>query len=210
MGSRFANELADFNPRSWLKRYRLNSPLYLVKMLLFYHGIGIVLLLAGTFLVDQLFPGRQEPSVPRSLSGVLSAGPLEETVFFGLPFYILGNPYSMLVTGSFWAALHLLNTTGTGVSQLAFGNFLFAIPTLFFSLRTWLSGKGWFSVLVHSGWNGIFFASGCAADEFTCLLLDNDRTSAAASIALSCALLGVTYYLYRRRAKREASEQLAS
>ena len=209
MGSRFADELADFDPRSWLKRYRRNSPGYLVKMLLFYHGIGLVLLLAGSFFVDLLFPGTKEPTVPRSLAGVLSAGPLEESIFFGIPFYILGNPFSMLVTGSLWAGLHLLNTTGTQINQLAFGNFLFAVPTLFFSLRTWLSGKGWFSVLVHSSWNGIFFASGCAAGEFTCSVLDNDWTSTMESVGLSCVLLGVTYILYRRKRKRE-SEQIAS
>src|SRR5262249_9092281 len=137
------------------------------------------------------------------------AGPLEETIFFGIPFYVLGSPYFVVVTGALWASLHLLNTNPTQANQLAFGNFLFAVPTLFFSLRTWLSGKGWFSVLVHSGWNGIFFASGCAVGEFTCILADSDWKSNVESIAVSGALVGATYLLYRRKRTRE-SKQIVS
>src|SRR5215813_5539850 len=103
MNGRFADELADFYPKSWLTRFRHTSPWYLVKMLLFYHGIGFLLLLVGTYLIEGLYPNSEEPRIPRSLVGVLAAGPLEETIFFGIPFYVLGSPFSMLVTGSIWA-----------------------------------------------------------------------------------------------------------
>ena len=85
----------------------------------------------------------------------------------------------------------------------AFGNLLFVLPSLFFSLRTWLSGKGWFSVVTHSAWNGVFFSAGCYAGEFTCTAIESDISATVSSIALSGGLLGVTYLLYRRRENKE-------
>ena len=128
-------------------------------MLFFYHGLGVALLLGGSAIVDAAIPGREEPSVERSLVPVLAAGPIEETIFFGIPFYIFGNAYSVLVTGAVWAAIHVLNTPTFEISSLSFGNLFFVIPSLFFSLRTWTSGKGWFAILTHSAWNGIFFGA---------------------------------------------------
>lgn len=203
MAGRFADEKADFHPRAWLSRYRRTSIGYLTKMLLFYHGIGIILLLIGTYAVQQAIPDYKEPDLPRSLPAVLAAGPLEETIFFGIPFYIFGNAYSVLVTGAVWAAIHLLNTTSLTVDSLAFGNLLFVVPSLFFSLRTWVSGKGWFSILVHSAWNGIFFAAGCATGDFACTMTDKDMNGTLATIALSAGLLVATYLLYRRKESKE-------
>ncbi len=191
------------HPRSWLSRYRHTSIGYLTKMLLFYHGIGIGLLLVGSAIIEQALPDHEEPSIPRSLSGVLAAGPLEETTFFGIPFYIFGNAYSVLVTGAVWVAMHLLNTDTLSVNSLAFGNLLFVLPSLFFSLRTWVSGKGWFSVVTHSAWNGIFFAAGCSAGEFTCTAIDSDANTTVISIGLSAALIGATYVLYKRKEGKE-------
>jgi CAAX prenyl protease-like protein len=200
---RFADEKSDFHPRSWLKRYRHNSIGYLTKMLLFYHGIGILLLVGGSAIIELAIPDYQQPSLPRSLVSVLAAGPVEETIFFGLPFYIFGNSYSVLVTGTVWAGIHLLNTQTFELNSLAFGNLLFVVPSLFFSLRTWVSGKGWFSVLAHSTWNGIFFAAGCASGEFACTVLEGETVNTATSILLSVGLVGATYALYRIRRARE-------
>ncbi len=172
-------------------------------MLLFYHGIGIVLLLIGSAVIGQVLPDHQEPSIPRSLSGVLAAGPLEETIFFGIPFYIFGNAYSVLVTGAVWVVVHLLNTDMLSVNRLAFGNLFFVLPSLFFSLRTWVSGKGWFSVVAHSGWNGVFFAAGCSTGEFKCTAADREVSTTAISVALSAALIAATYVLYKRRESKE-------
>jgi membrane protein DedA with SNARE-associated domain len=77
------------------------------------------------------------------------------------------------------------------------------VPSLFFSLRTWVSGKGWFSVLVHSAWNGIFFAAGCATGDFTCTMADSDVSGTILTILLSAGLLAATYFLYRRKEKKE-------
>jgi hypothetical protein len=203
LAGRFAEEKADFHPRSWLSKYRRTSVGYLTKMLLFYHGIGILLILAITPLIEQVLPDYEQPSIPRSLLSVLAAGPLEETIFFGIPFYIFGNAYSVLVTGAVWVGIHLFNTDTLSVNSLAFGNLLFVLPSLFFSLRTWLSGKGWFSVITHSAWNGIFFAAGCSVGEFKCTAIERDASATVISIALSAGLLGVTYVLYRRRENKE-------
>lgn len=199
MAGNFADEKADMHPRAWLSRYRRTSIGYLTKMLLFYHGLGIGLLFLGTAVIDQVLPEHEEPSIPRSLSGVLAAGPLEETVFFGIPFYIFGNAHSVLVTGALWVAIHLFNTDTFSVNSLAFGNLLFVLPSLFFSLRTWVSGKGWFSIVTHSAWNGIFFAAGCSAGEFECTLVDADMGGNVLIIGLSAALLVGTYVLYKKR-----------
>jgi hypothetical protein len=106
------------------------------------------------------------------------------------------------VTGVVWAAIHLLNTTSLTLDSLAFGNLLFVVPSLFFSLRTWVSGKGWFSVLVHSAWNGIFFVAGCATGDFTCTMADKDINGTLMTIALSAGLLAANYFLYRRNASK--------
>jgi hypothetical protein len=203
LAGRFVEEKADFHPRSWLSKYRRTSVGYLTKMLLFYHGIGILLLLAVTPLIEQVLPDYEQPSIPRSLLSVLAAGPLEDTIFYGIPFYIFGNVYFVLATGIIWVGIHLFNTDTLSVNSLAFGNLVFVLPSLFFSLRTWLSGKGWFSVVTHSVWNGVFFSAGCSAGEFTCTAIESDISATVSSIALSGGLLGVTYLLYRRREKKE-------
>jgi hypothetical protein len=203
LAGRFVEEKADFHPRSWLSKYKRTSVGYLTKMLLFYHGIGILLLLAVTPLIEQVLPDYEQPNIPRSLLLVLAAGPLEETIFFGIPFYIFGNVYFVLATGAIWVGIHLFNTDTLSVNSLAFGNLVFVLPSLFFSLRTWLSGKGWFSVVTHSAWNGVFFSAGCSAGEFTCTAIESDISATVSSIALSGGLLGVTYLLYRRRENKE-------
>ena len=203
MAGRFVEEKADFHPRSWLSKYKRTSVGYLTKMLLFYHGIGILLLLAVTPLIEQVLPDYEQPNIPRSLLLVLAAGPLEETIFFGIPFYVFGNAYFVLATGAIWVGIHLFNTDTLSVNSLAFGNLVFVLPSLFFSLRTWLSGKGWFSVVTHSAWNGIFFSAGCSAGEFSCTAIESDISATVTTIALSGGLLGVTYLLYRRRENKE-------
>jgi hypothetical protein len=203
LAGRFVEEKADFHPKSWLSKYKRTSIGYLTKMLLFYHGIGILLLLAVTPLIEQILPDYEQPSIPRSLLLVLAAGPLEETIFFGIPFYIFGNVYFVLATGAVWVGIHLFNTDTLSVNSLAFGNLVFVLPSLFFSLRTWLSGKGWFSVVTHSAWNGIFFSAGCFAGEFSCTVVESDINATVTTIGISGGLLAVTYLLYRRRKNKE-------
>lgn len=198
------DEWIDINPKYWLKKYRKASPLYLLKMLLFYHGIGLLLLMAGTLIIDHIVPDYEPPSVTRTLIPTIAAGPIEETIFFGIPFYILGNPYIVLGTGSLWAALHLLNTETLAINNLAFANLLFVIPSLFFSMRTWISGKGWFAIITHSAWNGIFFAAGCYSGEFPCGFFDAQQDwleLVTYNVVFPGALIGITYLLHKRKKK---------
>lgn len=185
--------------------YRKTSIGYLTKMLLFYHGIGLLLLLIGTSIAQKVISDYKEPSIPLSIISVLSAGPIEETIFYGIPFYIFGNTFVVLAGGIAWAMIHILNTNTLTINNLAYANWLFVIPSLFFSLRTWISGKGWFAILTHSTWNGIFFMLGCAFGEMSCTntVYANIFVLRISSIVISGALLILTYLLYNRTRDRE-------
>ena len=187
----------DINPKNWISRYYNNSLLYLIIMFLFYHGIGIIFSLIGTLIIDNSMLGYEEPNLPLSMFPFILAGPIEESLFFGIPFYAFGNNLFVLIGGIAWAMLHILNTYSIEVNQLSYANWLFVIPSLFFSLRTWISGKGWFAILGHSIWNLLFFSLSCIFQETTC---SYSFESEYISIALlSGILLTVVYLLMKRR-----------
>jgi hypothetical protein len=193
----------DINPSSWLSSYQRTSIGYLTKMLLFYHGIGILIMVTGTFIIERIVPEYQEASVPLSIISVLAAGPIEEILFFGLPFYVLGHHLIVLAGGIVWVMLHILNTDTLELGTLSYANWLFVIPSLFFSLRTWISGKGWFTILTHSAWNGIFFTLGCAVGEVSCSIQGNDILASINSVGLSAMLIGLIFVLYKRKINRK-------
>ena len=172
---------------------------YLTVMLVFYHGLGVLLMFSGMALTQQLISNYRPPSIPLSIISVLSAGPIEETVFFGIPFYIFETPYVPLVGGIIWVALHALNTNTINLNNLAYANWFFVVPSLFFSLRTWVSGKGWFAIITHSIWNVIFFLLGCLYGEASCVKysIRDSFSMSMASILLSGGLVSLTYILYR-------------
>ena len=62
-------------------------------MILFYHGIGILIIHVGSFAIENIISGYEEPSRPVSLSttSALSAEPIEEILFFGILFCTPGN-----------------------------------------------------------------------------------------------------------------------
>lgn len=188
-------------PKSWLSVYRRTSILHLLSMLLFYHGIGLLLLLVGTTLIQTAISNYQAPTLPHYLSLVLAAGPTEETLFYGLPYYAFGNHYLVMAGGIIWVMLHILNTRIVDIQNLAYANWLFVIPSFFFSFRCWVSGKGWFAIVTHSGWNGIFFSFGCAYHEYSCLVfpIGGNNMLTLSTFALAAILIGLTYFLYRRR-----------
>ncbi|MGI0001729.1 MAG: CPBP family glutamic-type intramembrane protease [Nitrososphaeraceae archaeon] len=199
--SKFSDLRIDINPSSWLTPYRRTSIGYLTKMLLFYHGIGILIMTLGTVIIEHLVPEYQDASVPLSIISVLSAGPIEEILFFGLPYYIFGNHLVVLGGGLVWVMLHILNTDTFELTTLSYANWLFVIPSLFFSLRTWISGKGWFAILTHSLWNGIFFTLGCLVGEVSCsvTLRGNDILANSNSLWLSAILIVLVFILYKRK-----------
>ena len=194
------DELYDINPRSWLSKYRKTSVTYLVTMGVFYLAIGLVLQLAGNNLAQHFISNYQIPSVPISITLGLSSGPLEEIVFFGTLFYLNGNYLMVLAGGIIWSVLHIFNTSNIVSTNLAYGSVFFTIPHIFFSLRTWISGKGWFAILFHTSWNAIVLGIQCTQGS-NCIPIGSglafflDLSSIAATTVLAIAL----YRVYRHK-----------
>lgn len=187
------DEIRDINPRSWLCRYRKNSTPYLFKMGLFYLGFGIILQQITNLVLLFSIPNYHVPSVPISIIMGLTSAPLEEVTFFGVPYYLTGSPVIILSGGIIWSILHVFNTLSFSLSDLAYGTLFLTIPHIFFSLRTWLSGKGWFAIVFHFAWNTLVLALGCSTNG-TCILIGSgwyfvlDLLSVAATIVLSIML----------------------
>jgi len=201
MNYKYFYEIEDIKPRSWLSSYRKTSVSYLVKMALFYYAMGVILQIAGNYLASQVITGYVGPSLPYSISIGLTAGPVEETLFFGIPYYLSGNPYLVLATGLAWSVGHIFNTEVFQITHLAYGNFLFTLPHIFFSIRTWMSGKGWFAIVFHSAWNATFLASYCLISGNACIAIGNGWYFVldVFSIIAAVLLLAATYRLYKRK-----------
>lgn len=168
-------------------------------MVLFYHLIGFIIMAIGSVIVDLVVNNYDEPTIPLTVTSVIFAGPFEETIFFGIPFYLTGNNLVTFAGGVIWASLHILNTPTVQVSSLAYLTWLFVTPSIFASLRTWISGKGWFAIIAHSIWNLIFFAAGCTNGEFPCRIVnEKDLLIDIAYVSTSIVFILLTYFLYLR------------
>lgn len=159
-------------------------------------------MIIGTAILEKTIIGYTEPMVSRSLLPVLTAGPIEESLFYGIPFYATGNHLLVLASGILWVMVHILNTKSLAISTLAYANWLFVIPSFFYSFRTWISGKGWFAIVAHSTWNGIFFSLGCVYGEYECSIVPKDIPTiyTLGSMVLATVLLILTLFLYIRKA----------
>jgi hypothetical protein len=189
----------DFNPLTWISKYRRNSIYYLTIMVLFYHLIGFIIMVLGSVVVDLVVNNYSEPTIPLTVISVIFAGPFEETIFFGIPFYLTGNNLVTVAGGVIWASLHILNTPTLQISSLAYLTWLFVTPSIFASLRTWISGKGWFAIISHSIWNLIFFVAGCTNGEFPCRIVnEKDFLIDMAYVSTSVIFILFTYFLYLR------------
>jgi hypothetical protein len=153
--------IRDINPRHWLTRYRNTAVPYMIAMGVFYLAIGIAMQQITNILAAQIIANYHITSVPISVIMGLSSGPLEEVTFFGIPYYLSGNYLVILACGILWSVLHIFNTQNLVLSNLAIGSVFFTIPHIFFSLRTWISGKGWFAVAFHTSWNAIVLGLQC-------------------------------------------------
>ena len=201
----------DVSPSTWLKPFSNNSIKHILKMAVFYHALALVFmyLVITTFFVYD--PNLEMPFYPVTLVDLVTAGPIEESLLFGIPYYVTGNQYVMLGTGIFWTLTHLggfdedLNFSE---ELITWESFAFIIPTLFFSYRTWLSGKGWLSILLHSLWNAGVFGLDCI--EFgDCTVYDSSSEGISITWVLvigSGILLGITYWTYTRRKKKIAKQ----
>lgn len=185
-------EIHDINPKTWLKPFQRTNIFYLLKMGLFYHGLSLILMYAGSFLATNVMPDYEIPQFPVSISLALSSGLLEESVFFGIPYFLSGNPFLLIGTGFVWSVAHLFSSGNFTVETLAYGGFLLTIPHIFFSVRTWISKKGWFAIIFHSMWNFVFLISYCMLGLRQCSIV-NDITDVLNVIMAVAA--GVILYL---------------
>lgn len=203
MNSRYSDEKFDMHPRSWLQEYRQISISYLVKMGLFYSVLGLIAAYIVVGIEYFVFE-YEEPIVPASLIQMIMAGPIEETLFFGIPYAVTGNHFVVLGTGIIWATMHVFNASIVEEGHLSFANLAFAIPHIFFSLRAWKSGKGWFTIPFHSAWNSIVFGLAILFEEIPFAIYDHQLGLSVdlAMIIIGAILMGITYPLYRRRLKK--------
>ena len=201
--------MEDFHLKRWMSNFENTSIGYLFKMGFLYHGLALIIAYSIGAIQEYGF-GYQVPLPEFPLGALLLAGPFEETLFFGIPFYLSNNHYVVLGVGTLWAIIHVFNTDIATFSfeYLSYPNLAVAIISLFYSLRTWTSGKGWFSILFHSLYNTIaFILMGIAGENPWVLSVDNGVTEIMMLI-LSVPLLGITYGLYRWRKRREAKKNL--
>jgi hypothetical protein len=197
-----ADLIKDLNPRSWTSKYLRTSVPYLIIMVLFYHAVGVVLLIIGSIVIQSVVSDYKEPLKPITVISVIFAGPIEETLFFGIPLYATGSHVVVMAGGILWAMWHLLGST-VQINSLAYANWLFVLPSIFLSFRTWVSGKGWFAIVAHSAWNISFFSLGCASGEINCkIFYENNALSDIVTVSSAIVLTMITYLLYRGKQKR--------
>ena len=199
--------MEDFHPRNWLSNFEDTSIGYLFKMGFLYHGLALVTAYAIGAIQEYGF-GYEVPLPEFPLGALLLAGPFEETLFFGIPFYLTNNHYVVLAVGLIWASFHAFNTDVTTFSfeYLSYPNLAVAVISLFYSLRVWTSGKGWFSILFHSLYNTIaFIVLGLTVENPWAITVDRGVTEIGMLI-ISIPLLGITYGLYRWRKRKEQKD----
>lgn len=196
-------EIHDINPKTWLKPFQRNSIFYLLKMGLFYHGLSLILMYAGSFLATNVISDYEIPQFPVSLSLALSSGLLEESVFFGIPYYLTGNPLILFGTGLVWSVSHLFSSGVFSIEALAYGSFLLTIPHIFFSIRTWISKKGWFAIMFHSVWNSTFLILYCMWGLRQCSIINDMFDILNVVMAISTGvILYLAYYNKKKHLNR--------
>lgn len=192
-------EIYDINPKTWLKPFQKSDTVYLLKMGLFYHGLGLILMYAGSFFATKVISDYEIPQFPVSISLALSSGLLEESVFFGIPYYMTGNPIILFGSGIVWSISHLFSSGVFSIETLAYGGFLFTVPHIFFSIRTWISKKGWFAIIFHSGWNFTFLIIYCMLGLRQCSIINDTMDLLNVVMATSAGV--IVYFSYQNRKK---------
>ena len=193
------SEIYDINPKTWLKPFQKTSVSYLLKMGLFYHGLSLILMYAGSYFATNTISNYEIPQFPVSVSLALSSGLLEESIFFGIPYYLTGNPVVLLSTGIIWSAVHLFSSGVFSIETLAYGGFLLTIPHIFFSIRVWISKKGWFAIAFHSTWNLIFLGLYCILDLRQCNIINDMTDILNVIMAISTGM--ILYLAYKNKKK---------
>lgn len=167
---------------------------------LFYHGLGLILMYAGSYFADKIISDYTIPQIPVSISLALSSGILEESVFFGIPYYLSGHPLVLLGSGVIWSVAHLFNSGVLSMNNLAYGMFLLAIPNIFFSIRVWSSKKGWFAIMFHSMWNFTVLISYCTMGLRQCSVINDTYDVLNGIMAVSSGI--IVYIAYQSTKKK--------
>jgi len=159
----------------------------------------------GSFMATSVIVDYETPQFPVSIALALSAGLLEESVFFGIPYYLTGNPVILFGAGIVWSVLHLFSYGVYSIESLAYGGFLLSIPHIFFSIRTWISDKGWFAILFHSGWNFAFLIFYCMMGFRECSMFNDLHDILNVIMA---AAVGIIVYLGYKNKKKQINRFL--
>jgi hypothetical protein len=194
--------MKDVHPLRRTSKYRRTTVPYLIIMFLFYEAIGTVVL-QGSLSLLELFGFKFSENLSfyatnYNISLGLFAGPIEETLFFGIPLYATGNHLVVMATGILWSTTHLVNTSTIQLNTLAYPQFFGLIPILFWSFKAWISGKGWFAIISHSMSNLGSITPSCISREYYC---NEDIYSVLGLAIIASLLLVINYFLYRRRVR---------
>ena len=111
-----------------------------------------------------------------------------------------GNPIILLGTGVVWSASHLFSSGIFSIETLAYGGFLLTIPHIFFSIRIWISKKGWFAILFHSGWNVSILILYCMLGLRQCSVINDVLDVLNVIMAASAGM--IVYLAYQNKTKR--------
>ena len=76
---------------------------------------------------------------------------------------------------------------------------MFSIPHIFFSIRTWISKKGWFAIVFHSGWNVSFLIFYCAMGWRECSAVNDTYDILSVIMAASAGV--IVYFAYQNKKK---------
>ena len=199
----------DIHPKSWFSEFRQNSLLYFIKIGILYHFLSLALG-SITYAVQVGITGNEILFPPLSLSSLIFAGPIEETLAFGIPYYLTGNQYVILVTGTIWTSMHIFNSDVSSFDwgNLSYYNFIAVMPIFSYSYRLWIVGKGWFSILTHSIWNTIIFVWWTLDEESISTELSVHYGDGSIwEFIISTILVGITYLIYVWRKKRDSRKK---
>ena len=105
----------------------------------------------------------------------------------------------LLGAGMVWSAAHLFGSGVFSVETLAYGGFFLTIPHMFFSIRAWISKKGWFTILFHSAWNVTVLVFYCMMEWRQCSVI-NDMFDVLNLIMAGAA--GIIVYLAHQNKKK--------
>ena len=201
----------DIHLKKWLSKFKNTSLTHFLIFAIIFYCMTIFLSLLGDFLPTIYFGKDAIVQIPENAfnSSILIPS-IEEAIFFGLPQYLSGHPIVVIIAGSFWSISHLFAPITESTYSLNLTAFFATIPTLLFHIRVWRSGKGWFAIVTHGGYNSLIDLGRCSAYVSQCpQFFDNnfDFPGFHIVVGLAVSLLLITYFLYRRKSKKNSKNQ---